>query len=417
MRFYIDPGTGSMLFTVLVGILGAGIYGLRSLAMKLQFRLSGGKQGALSEKAIPIAIYADDKRYWTTFRPICEELEKRKQPAVYMTSSPDDPALQADFQYITCQFIGEGNKGFAKLNLLKADILLATTPGLDVYQWKRSKYVRYYVHILHAPTDASFYRMYALDYYDAVLLPGEYHIPQIRELEQQRSLPAKDLQVVGMPYMDELKKKLDAISVSSEEHIKTVLLAPTWGETGTLNRFGGKILDALLATGYHIVVRPHPQSFTSEKEMLDSLMKDYPESDQLEWNRDTDNFDVLNRSDIMISDFSGVIFDYCLIWGKPVLYADITCIKDPYDSYWLKDEMWMLKILPQIGSPLTPEDLPNLKQLIDAGLNSAAFQEGIEKARSEAWANIGRSAELTAEYLIQKRNELLMQEGSDHGIQ
>ena len=31
---YIDPGTGSMLFTVLIGLVGAGIYSLKALIMK-----------------------------------------------------------------------------------------------------------------------------------------------------------------------------------------------------------------------------------------------------------------------------------------------------------------------------------------------------------------------------------------------
>ena len=71
--------------------------------------------------------------------------------------------------------------------------------------------------------------------------------------------------------------------------------------------YGKKIIDVLLQTGYHIIVRPHPQSFTSEKDLMEGLMKEYPDSEQLEWNRDADNFEVLKRSDILISDFSGVI--------------------------------------------------------------------------------------------------------------
>ena len=413
MQLYIDPGTGSMLFTVLVGVLGAAIYGLRNLIVKMQFMLSGGKQEKHAGKALPFVIYSDDKRYWSTFRPICQEFERRKVPVTFMTASPDDPALKEKFEYVTCQFIGEGNKGFAKLNMLRADMFLATTPGLDVYQWKRSKDVKYYVHVLHAPTDATTYRLYGLDYYDAVLLSGEYHIPQLRELEQMRGLPEKDLQIVGVPYMDELWKRLQATPKAQGDHPTTVLLAPTWGATGTLSRYGKRILQALLDTGYHIIVRPHPQSFKSEKELMDSLMKEFPESDRLEWSREGDNFDVLNRADIMISDFSGVIFDYSLVFGKPVLYADIGYIKDPYDCYWLKDEIWMLSVLPEIGSPFKEEDLPRLKEVIDQKLGSAALREGIETARRESWANIGKSAELTVDYLIRKHDEILKGEATE----
>ena len=112
---------------------------------------------------------------------------------MYWTASPDDPALEEKYEYIKAEFIGEGNKAFARLNLAKANVLLSTTPGLDVYQWKRSKNVDWYVHVLHAPNDAVIYRMFGLDYYDAVLLSGAYQIDQIRELEEKRNLPSKDL--------------------------------------------------------------------------------------------------------------------------------------------------------------------------------------------------------------------------------
>lgn len=46
--------------------------------------------------------------------------------------------------------IGAGNKAFAKLNFLHAVVVLSTTPGLDVYQWKRSENVDYYIHIFHS---------------------------------------------------------------------------------------------------------------------------------------------------------------------------------------------------------------------------------------------------------------------------
>ena len=40
MFFYIDPGTGSMLFTILIGVLGAVIYVLRNswVRLKVMFR-------------------------------------------------------------------------------------------------------------------------------------------------------------------------------------------------------------------------------------------------------------------------------------------------------------------------------------------------------------------------------------------
>ena len=44
MKFYIDPGTGSMLFAILIGIIGALNYLLKTWLVKLRFILSGGKK-------------------------------------------------------------------------------------------------------------------------------------------------------------------------------------------------------------------------------------------------------------------------------------------------------------------------------------------------------------------------------------
>ena len=44
MKLYIDPGTGSMLFAILIGIIGTLNYLLKGWFVKLRFALSGGKR-------------------------------------------------------------------------------------------------------------------------------------------------------------------------------------------------------------------------------------------------------------------------------------------------------------------------------------------------------------------------------------
>lgn len=404
MLLYIDPGTGSMLFTILIGVLGAAFYSLRMLWIKLRFKLGSGKVEA-DLKGLPFVIFADDKRYWSIFEPICRELDKRGKDVVYMTASEDDPALDNTFEHIKAEYVGNENKAFARLNFLKATIVLSTTPGLDVYQWKRSKEVKYYVHIPHAASEITLYRMFGIDYYDAILLSGEYQAQDIRNLEKLRELPEKELYKVGIPYMDKMIARLESEG-PAPEHERTVLLAPSWGQSAIFSVYGGKILDVLLKTGYHIIVRPHPQSFKSEKDMIEKLMKEYPESDQLEWNRDTDNFDVLRRSDILISDFSGVIFDFSLVYDKPVIYTNPNFDVSLYDAWWLDTPLWTTTALPRLGRELTEDNMNNLKDLIDSCLSDAQYVEGRRQVKSETWEFVGQGAERTADYLINKYEEL-----------
>lgn len=398
MLLYIDPGTGSMLFTILIGVISAGIYGIRGFFMKLKYAASN-KDIKQNDDVIPYVIFSDSKAYWNTFKSVCDEFESREIPLTYYTMSSDDPALSTDYKYVKTEFIGDGSTAFAKMNILKADVVLSTTPGLDVYQWKRSKDVKYYIHIPHMIDDVTGYRMFGLDYYDAVLFSGMHQEDGLRKLEELRNLPAKDTCITGLPYFDELYKK-----VNNSQRVKNdnpvILLAPSWGPSSILNRYGSKAIDALLSTGYKIVVRPHPQSKRSEKEMLDSLMSKYPD---LEWNFDNDNFDILNRADLLISDFSGVIFDFALVFGKPIIYADTSFDKSPYDAWWIDEEMWKFKVLPKLGKQLKEEDLSNIKPLLDEVLTSDSIKENIEKVKDECWHNRGDSAKHIVDYMISKK--------------
>lgn len=408
MILYIDPGTGSMLFTVLIGIIGAGIYSLRMLFIKLRFKLSGGK-ASVQDETLPIAIFSDDKRYWKIFEPICREMSARGKSVVYMTASEDDPALSSDIKNLKAEFIGKGNKAFTRLNFLNATILLSTTPGLDVYQWKRSKGVKYYVHIPHAASEITLYRMFGIDYYDAVLLSGQYQADDIKNLEKLRSLPEKELVKIGIPYMDEMVKRLESEG-NAPEHPRTVLVAPSWGQSALFGVYGGKIIDVLLKTGYHIIIRPHPQSFASESEMIEKLMRDYPESEQLEWNRDTDNFDVLRRSDILVSDFSGVIFDFALVYDKPIIYTDPKFDTSLYDAWWLDTPLWTVSALPRLGRELTEENMQNLKELIDTCLDDPKYSDLRKNVRQETWEHFGEGASRAVDYLLEKYEQLTSEE-------
>ena len=400
-----------MLFAILIGLIGVARFVFKGLWVKLRFFFSGGKQKDTSGKTVPLVVFSDDKRYWQVFEPVLRELDSRGLECVYMTMSDDDPGLrQTGMKHVKAEYIGPGNKAFARLNFLNARIVLSTTPGLDVYQWKRSKTVDYYIHIPHSPAEMTTYRMFGIDYYDALLLSGQFQIEDTRDLEKIRNLPAKDLVLTGSPFMDEKRKKFNERAGTSDSRSKdqrTVLLAPSWGKSSILNRFGADFIRDLLETGYHIIVRPHPQSFTSETELMDKLMAEFPESSQLEWNRDTDNFDALNRADILISDFSGVIFDFSFIFDKPVICADTEFDDSPYDAWWLKRLPWGLSVIPKLGAKLTQDNRNDLKNLIDACLEDDSYTRNRHEVRDEAWAFQGEGVMRMADYITGKYSELV----------
>lgn len=401
---YIDPGTGGMLFTIVFGLFGVVIFAFRALIVRFKFFSGGGKNTKVDRKKIPIVVFSDHKRYWNTFKPILDEFESREQKVLFLTCSEDDPALSEKYTYVTCEFLGEGNKAFSRLNMLNATLLLSTTPSLDVFQWKRSKNVDCYIHIPHMPNDITLYRWFGTDHYDALILSGEYQEQQIRKLEELREIKPRDLELCGIPYMDEMKKRLENSGVQKSEG-RTVLLAPSWGESGLLSRYGSKLIDALISTGYEIIIRPHPQSFASEKAMLDDLVDKYKDNSAVSWNSDNDNFEVLSKSDILISDFSGVLFDFSLVFDKPVIYTKAKFDVRPYDAFWIEEPLWTFEILPSLGLELTEENVGDIKALIDKCIDDPSFGEGRERARKETWVHMGEGTVRSVDFVMKKYNE------------
>lgn len=405
---YIDPGTGSMLFSLVIGLVATLTFGLRALFIKIRFGFDK-KDIAEDKDVIPYVIFSDHKRYWNVFSPICQEFEKRGIDVVYYTLSSDDPALCSRMKHLKAEYLGEGNKPFAKLNFLNADIVLSTTPGLDVYQWKRSKNVKCYVHIPHTVDDLTGYRMFGLDHYDVLLASGPNQIAGVEKIEALRpTIAKKEKVVVGSTPLDELKKKYDENHRKERNQIPVVLVAPSWGKSGILSKYGDGFLSALEKTGFEIIVRPHPQSFISEKALLDSLIEKHP---SISWNRDNDNFSVLDKSDILITDFSGIIFEYALVFKKPLIYADTEFDSLPYDTDWLDEEYWSLRKLPQIGFKLEENSICDIKDVICRALDSQELSKGREELEKECWNCIGKAGFYCAEYLIEKRRTLLEGKG------
>ena len=106
----------------------------------------------------------------------------------------------------------------------------------------------------------------------------------------------------------------------------------------------------------------------------------------------------------MITDFSGIIFDFALAFGKPVIYADTSFDASPYDAAWLDEPLWRFEVLKEIGVPLESDKFDDIKDIIDKALTDTSYSDARLKVRDEAWQFIGESAERTVDYLIEKHN-------------
>lgn len=402
---YIDPGTGSMLFSIVLGACSTLFFILHTIFIKI--KTFSFKKCDLSKFNVPFAIYNEGNQYFNIFKPIIDEFESRKIPLVYYTSEKDDIIFKNEYKYVHSEYIGKGIEAYSKLAFLKADICLMTTPGLDVFQLKRSKFVKYYCHIFHAVASSMGYRLYSLDYYDAVLLNGSFQEKIIRGIESKRkNVRKKELKVVGCTYLDVLSEKLKELKIKKDNSVKTILLAPTWGESSIINKYGEQLIDKLVEMDCNIIIRPHPQSLKVEKNIIDKLTKKYSNCPNLSWDYEVENLKSLAMADIMISDFSGVIFDYAFLFNRPIVYVNNEVNREIYDYSVLDEEPWLYQKIRKIGVELTKENFSQIKNIIENLNQNETIEKEIYNAKEEAWQSIGESGKNAVDFLIKKQQEL-----------
>jgi len=403
---YIDPGTGSAFFSVTIGIVAVAFFLIRSFILKFKVFLFRKKE--IYQSQYKYVIYAEDKRYWVFFVSILDEFEVRQTEVLYLTSSIDDPVFSSSYKYIKGKYIGEGNRAFAYLNFLSADVVLATTPDLGVLQWKRSKTVKHYCHLIHAAGGASFYRLFGLDYFDSILLSGENEIPEIRYLESIRKLPEKQLIVAGNTYFDTNVERIKQFAHPNENDFSsgfTVLVSPSWGSFALLSIYGEKLLDQLVKTDWRIIIRPHPQSTIVEKPMLERLFDRYKKNQNIEWDYNHDNIYSLSKANVMISDFSGIIYDYVFLFDRPVLINTQNIDLRRLDAHNLNQEPLYFQNFKRIGVELDNSNLDCIKDIILDVLQNSELQKNRQEVKKAMWQHQGESGKRIVDFLIKTANK------------
>ncbi len=401
---YLDPGSGSMLISALVAMVTILIYMAKSFIYDKVKVL--GKKSDLPDmhREYNVVLYSEGGQYWNVFLPILQELEARGESAVYFTSREDDPGLQYEFKNIEKKYIGEGYNAFFVLNKLKANMVVMTTPGLGVLQIKKSKGVKHYCHITHSAGTCGSYKAFSLDYFDSVLVGGTADKALISELEEKRKTAKKQVEIIGCTYLDVLRLKLKSGNYSYTlftEKKPTILISPTWGEHGLLSKYGKSILTILSGSkDFNVIVRPHPQSFTSEKNVMDELLSSYPDSDNLKWDTEKDPLKAMFHADLMISDFSGIIYDYLFLFERPVLTFKSQFEKRGREAMDLKDDTADIKFLDKIGKTLQESDISDLLSIIRNNLSEKSALPDVIREAMEALTQFpGESGKRAADFI------------------
>jgi len=353
-------------------------------------------------------FFSEGANYYRTFAVILSEFIERKIPFTYLSMDESDPGLKLASENISTFCLGRGTGFIYFMSMIKADIVVMTTPGLQSLTLKRSHGVDHYVHIVHSPVGISSYRKFSFDYFDTIMCSGSHQIKEIRQLEQVRSSVKKNLLETGCSYMDLLKQRNDDFVDTKGDDSKstTILIAPTWGLNGILGKYGMDLIKPLIDTGYKIIIRPHPQQLYSEKHLLDSLKKTTASFPNVSWDENPSGHNSMASSDIMISDMSGVIFDYAFIYEKPVITLDFPLETAGFEQEDLKEPIWELGIREELGAVVSGDSLEFLPNKVQKILSDKKSVEKIRDIRSASLFNYGSVGKTAVDQLIKIESSL-----------
>lgn len=397
---YLDPGTGSMLLSVIVGLISSLyflLHKLPSFFRALYFRITG-KADALQSNSI--VFYSESASYWSTFEPVLRALAKKDIRVTYLTSDPNDPVFSSGLErHVQAKYIGKGNTAYTALGFLQARCFVLTTPGIDVLQIRRSSGVTHYVHIVHAACDIHTYKFYSFDYYDAVFCSGPGQVRSLRELEKKRGTREKHLPVLGCPYYDGLLGRHKRTKTRCEEN--TVLVAPTWGKNSLLSRTGSLIPKLLAQAGFTVIVRPHPQSYISDKAMMEKITRELAPYPNVVFDRERDGFVSLSRAAVMVSDISGIILDYAFTFLRPVIAVGDGPLREGFEAWELDHPAWDQAVLPRFGQRIDSGRENTIVEVVRRVLaKKEDFRSDIEAIRKDNVVNFGCATEAIAEELV-----------------
>ena len=358
-----------------------------------------------------IVFYSEDISSFVHFEQIIHELtEKMGRQICYVTSAKDDPMLTNQNEKIKAFYIGLGATRTKFFMELKAGVLVMTMPNLETYFIKRSKFHPvHYVYVFHSIVSThTIYRKGAFDHYDSIFCVGPHHVKEISATESVYDLNHKNLIQYGYGLLDSLqaKKSTKQQEMYTKDGRKKILIAPSWGKQNLLETKGLELVKILLDAGYHVTVRPHPMSIKKSSKIIKKIKEKFEGNADFILETNTSSFDQLFSSYAIISDWSGIGFEYAFVCERPVIYVDVPHKNNNSDYNKIPYEPLESSIRNLIGKVISPNELESIPKIIESTYeNIDLFKTKVKEIRNQTVFNFGQSGIKGAQEIVKILDE------------
>ena len=273
----------------------------------------------IDNKKKDFIFYSESKYYREYFIDLILNLKKLGQKNIILiTSSKDDIIFFKET--LTCFYIKNYFVLSIFFKILNCKFMIMTLTDLGKH-FQKSKLCKFYVYYFHAI--ASIHRIYtnsAFKNYDIILSNGEYQSKELKLTEEQFSFPKKEIVNSGYFFLDNIKKKAD-LKAKEKRH---VLFAPSWNynKANLFNDYSIDVISNLLSKNFILTLRPHPEHYKRSKNTINKINKLFLENKNFFLDQNISNLKSLEKAEILITDNSSIVFEFMLVFKRPIIYID-----------------------------------------------------------------------------------------------
>lgn len=351
-----------------------------------------------------LVFYSESNGFYKYYKGMIEYILDNTNIIIhYITSDYNDNIfnLENENSQIKAYYIEE-KKLITLMMKMDADVVVMTMPDLETYHIKRS-YVRSdinYIYIPHGMDSINMtMRTASTNAYDTVFVTGKHQNDEMLETNKLYNLNNRKIVKWGYTLLDDMIANYK--ENPKKKNQKTVLIAPSWQKDNIVDSCLDELLENLKSTNYKIIVRPHPQHVRHMKEKFEQMKEDFKDNNNIEIQTDFSSNDTIFNADIMITDWSGIAYEYAFTTKKPVVFID-TPMKVMNPEYKkIKVEPFNIWCRDIIGEVIKIDNIKTINSVLKSMIkNENKYKENIEKLLKSNVYNLGKSAEVGGEYII-----------------
>ncbi len=352
-----------------------------------------------------LVFYSESNGFYKYYKGIIEYLLENTNITIhYITSDYNDNIfeLEKENPQIKAYFIDD-KRLITLMMKMDADVVVMTMPDLETYHIKRS-YLRKdieYIYIPHAMDSLNMtMRTKSMNAYDTVYTTGPYQYDEALKTNEYYQLQNRKIIKWGYSLLDDMLKNYQKIK--KENKVKTILIAPSWQKENIIDLCLEDILEVLKGRDYQVIVRPHPQEVRMKKEKFEQMKEKYSHNKNIKIETDFSTNDSVFNADIMISDWSGIAFEYAFTTNKPVIFID-TPMKIMNPEYKkIEVEPFNIWAREKMGKVVPLNEIKLLNTIIEEILTGyKKYQTQITKLKKDSVYNLENSAKIGADYIIE----------------